>query len=66
LTKANGISEKLSREKMVAGQYIYSLVRRELEREVIPVAIDAGISITRLSPLGGGLLTGKYQGQKKT
>jgi aryl-alcohol dehydrogenase-like predicted oxidoreductase len=65
LTKANGISEKLSREKMVAGQYIYSLVRRELEREVIPVAIDAGISITRLSPLGGGLLTGKYQGQKK-
>jgi aryl-alcohol dehydrogenase-like predicted oxidoreductase len=50
---------------MVAGQYIYSLIHRELERETIPAAIDAGIGITCFSPLGGGLLTGKYQGQKK-
>jgi aryl-alcohol dehydrogenase-like predicted oxidoreductase len=52
-------------EKMAAGQYIYSLIHRELERETIPAAIDAGIGITCFSPLGGGLLTGKYRGQEK-
>lgn len=64
LTKAQGVSAANNVEKMVAGQYIYSLIHRELERETIPAAIDAGIGITCFSPLGGGLLTGKYQGQK--
>ena len=64
LTKAQGISAKNHLEKMVAGQYIYSLIHRELERETIPAAIDAGIGITCFSPLGGGLLTGKYRGQE--
>jgi aryl-alcohol dehydrogenase-like predicted oxidoreductase len=65
LTKAYGICEKNNLEKMVAGQYIYSLIHRELERETIPAAIDSGIGITCFSPLGGGLLTGKYAGQKE-
>ena len=65
LSKAQGISAVHGLEKMVAGQYIYSLIHRELERETIPAAIDAGIGITCFSPLGGGLLTGKYQGQEK-
>ena len=49
---------------MVAGQYIYNLIHRELEREIIPAAIDAGIGLTCFSPLGGGLLTGKYGGSE--
>ena len=65
LTKAQGASAAHNLEKMVAGQYIYSLIHRELERETIPAAIDAGIGITCFSPLGGGLLTGKYRGQEK-
>jgi len=65
LTKAQGVSERHNLEKMVAGQYIYSLIHRELDRETIPAAIDAGIGITCFSPLGGGLLAGKYQGQKE-
>lgn len=65
LTKAQGVSASCGLEKMVAGQYIYSLIHRELERETIPAAVDAGIGITCFSPLGGGLLTGKYQGQKE-
>ena len=65
LTKAQGVSDSYGLEKMVAGQYIYSLIHRELERETIPAAVDAGIGITCFSPLGGGLLTGKYQGQEK-
>ena len=65
LTKAQGVSAAHNLEKMVAGQYIYSLIHRDLERETIPAAIDAGIGITCFSPLGGGLLTGKYRGQEK-
>jgi aryl-alcohol dehydrogenase-like predicted oxidoreductase len=65
LAKAQGVSVYHNLEKMVAGQYIYSLIHRELEREIIPAAIDTGIGITCFSPLGGGLLTGKYRGQKK-
>jgi len=65
LTKAQGVSAKYNLEKMAAGQYIYSLIHRELERETIPAAVDAGIGITCFSPLGGGLLTGKYQDQEK-
>jgi len=65
LTKAQGVSTALGLEKMVAGQYIYSLIHRELERETIPAAVDAGIGITCFSPLGGGLLTGKYRGQEE-
>ncbi len=65
IAKAKGISDKLNLEKMVAGQYIYSLIHRELEREVIPAAKDSGMGITCFSPLGGGLLTGKYKNNKK-
>ena len=65
LTKAQGVSAAHNLEKMVAGQYIYSLIHRDFERETIPAAIDAGIGITCFSPLGGGLLTGKYRGQEK-
>ena len=65
LTKAQGVSAAYNLEKMVAGQYIYSLIHRELERETIPAAVDAGIGITCFSPLGGGLLTGKYRGSEK-
>lgn len=64
LAKAQGISERLGLERMVVGQYIYNLIHRELEREIIPAAIDAGIGLTCFSPLGGGLLTGKYGGSE--
>lgn len=63
ITKANGIAARKDLEPLVAGQYIYSLVHRELEREVIPAAVDSGLGIFCYSPLGGGLLTGKYKGQ---
>ena len=65
IAKAKGVADRLNLEKMVAGQYIYSLIHRELEREVIPAAIDSGVGLTCFSPLGGGLLTGKYSGQNK-
>jgi len=64
MAKAAGISARLSLEPLIAGQFIYSLIHRELEREIIPAAVDCGIGLTAYSPLGGGLLAGKYMGMK--
>jgi len=41
-------------------QPMYNLVKRQAEVEIIPMAQDQGIKIVPYSPLGGGLLTGKY------
>jgi len=41
-------------------QPMYSLVKRQAEVEILPMCIDQGIEIAPYSPLGGGLLTGKY------
>jgi len=45
----------------IAMQVEYSLVARDIEREHVPVAIEAGIGVVPWSPLAGGFLTGKYQ-----
>jgi len=65
VAKARGVSDRLNLPRMVAGQYIYSLIHRELEREVLPAAIDSGMGITCFSPLGGGVLTGKYKKRER-
>ncbi len=41
-------------------QPMYSLVKRQAEVEILPMAISEGMSVASYSPLGGGLLTGKY------
>jgi aryl-alcohol dehydrogenase-like predicted oxidoreductase len=41
-------------------QPMYSLVKRQAEVEILPMCADQGIAIAPYSPLGGGLLTGKY------
>ena len=41
-------------------QPMYSLVKRQAEVEIFPMTTDQGIKVIPYSPLGGGLLTGKY------
>jgi len=41
-------------------QPMYNLVKRQAEVEILPMAADQGIAVAAYSPLGGGLLTGKY------
>ncbi|MFK7877170.1 MAG: aldo/keto reductase [Paracoccaceae bacterium] len=41
-------------------QPMYNLVKRQAEVEILPMCADQGIAICTYSPLGGGLLTGKY------
>lgn len=45
---------------IVALQPQYNLLAREIEWEVVPACLDAGVGILPWSPLGGGWLTGKY------
>jgi aryl-alcohol dehydrogenase-like predicted oxidoreductase len=42
----------------------YSLVGRDLEHEVVPFCMDAGIGVMAWSPLAGGFLSGKYTREK--
>jgi aryl-alcohol dehydrogenase-like predicted oxidoreductase len=62
MAKAAGVCARMGLEPPVAAQYIYSLVHREPEREIVPAAVDHGLGILCYSPLGAGLLTGKYKG----
>ncbi len=41
-------------------QPMYSSVKRQAEVEILPMCTDQNIAIAPYSPLGGGLLTGKY------
>ena len=57
--KAQAVAETLG-TKIDVIQPMYSLVKRQSEVEIFPMAVDQGIKVVPYSPLGGGLLTGKY------
>ncbi len=50
------------RAPIVANQLRYSLVDRGIEREAVPACLELGVGVFPWSPLGGGVLTGKYRG----
>jgi aryl-alcohol dehydrogenase-like predicted oxidoreductase len=49
------------RVPLASAQNEYSLVQRAVERDVLPAAQVAGIGLLAWSPLGRGVLTGKYR-----
>ena len=49
------------RVPLVSTQVEYSLVHRDAERDVLPAAQAAGMGLLAWSPLGRGVLTGKYR-----
>ena len=61
--KAVGLQKQYGWTEFRAAEMYYSLVGRDLEYEVAPMALDAGIGVTVWSPLAGGFLTGKYTRQ---
>ena len=58
--KALGISEYRGWSKFACIQPMYNLVKRQAEVEILPMAIAENVGVISYSPLGGGLLTGKY------
>lgn len=49
------------RSPVVSNQVRYSLLERGIEREVLPACEALGVGVLPFSPLGGGVLTGKYR-----
>jgi aryl-alcohol dehydrogenase-like predicted oxidoreductase len=54
-------SDRFGLNRFVSEQPPYNLLDRRIERELLPVAQTFGLAIIPWSPIGGGLLTGKYQ-----
>jgi aryl-alcohol dehydrogenase-like predicted oxidoreductase len=61
LMKALCVSELKGFERFVSLQPQYSLVERNIEREVLPVCREEGLGVIPWGPLGGGFLSGKYR-----
>ena len=60
MMKANCYADKMGWGKFVASQNYYSIASRDIEREILPMAINEGISVMPWSPLAGGFLSGKF------
>lgn len=65
IVKAAAISERRGWNRFESIQAYYSLAGRELEREIVPMALDQGLGILVWSPLAGGLLSGKFSADDK-
>ena len=61
LTKAVQLARALNVAGPVTLQPQYSLLAREIEWEIVPAVLDAGMGMLPWSPLGGGWLSGKYR-----
>ncbi|HEY3230043.1 MAG TPA: aldo/keto reductase [Roseiflexaceae bacterium] len=60
VAKALGISAKEGWSHFECIQPMYNLVKRQAEVELLPMAQSEQLGVITYSPLGGGLLTGKY------
>jgi aryl-alcohol dehydrogenase-like predicted oxidoreductase len=61
LVEAQWVAERRHRERPVTEQPPYSILAREVERDVLPTAQKYGIGILPWSPLAGGWLSGRYR-----
>ena len=60
VSRMQAIAELRGWAPLVALQIEYSLIERTVERELIPMAREMGLGVIPWSPLGSGVLTGKY------
>jgi aryl-alcohol dehydrogenase-like predicted oxidoreductase len=60
VAKALGISAREGWARFECLQPMYNLVKRQAEVEILPMAQSENLGVIPYSPLGGGLLTGKY------
>lgn len=65
MAKAAGIQAKEMYSRFELIEPMYNLVKRQAEVEILPFAQDQKIGVISYSPLGAGLLTGKYFTKEK-
>ena len=61
LVKANATADRINAGRFASGQYLYNLSARDIEREILPACASEGMGVICWSPLGSGMLTGKYR-----
>lgn len=59
-----GIQDKHNYAPAICNQVYYSIVGRDIERELVPMAQATGLGIVVYSPMAGGFLSGKYERDK--
>ena len=65
IENALSLADKLNLDRISSNQPYYNAIGRDLEQEVLPLCEREGIGQVVYSPLGQGILTGKYKpGQK--
>lgn len=60
VSRANTLAQWRGWTPFAGLQVPYSLLNRDAERELLPMASSFGMTVTAWSPLGGGVLSGKY------
>ncbi|MET9244819.1 aldo/keto reductase [Nonomuraea sp. NPDC003709] len=60
VSRANTVAEFRGWAPFAGLQVPYSLLQRDIERELLPMAESYGMSVTAWSPLAGGILSGKF------
>jgi len=61
LVESLWVAKELGLNRFVCEQPPYNLLDRRIERELLPMARTYGFAVIPWSPIGGGLLTGKYK-----
>jgi len=65
IAKGLGIAEKNGWARLDVIQPMYSMVKRQVEVEILPLAQAENMGVITYSPVGGGLLSGKYGPDKR-
>ncbi len=65
MAKAHGISAREGLARFECIQPMYNLTKRQVEVEILPFALSENVAVIPYSPMGGGLLSGKYAAGKR-
>ncbi|MBL8658895.1 MAG: aldo/keto reductase [Rhodospirillales bacterium] len=60
IAQANTLAELRGWSRFIALQVEYNLALRDVERDLVPMAVELGLGVLPWSPLASGLLSGKY------
>jgi aryl-alcohol dehydrogenase-like predicted oxidoreductase len=61
IVEAQWVAQQRGRERFVCEQPPYSMLIREVEKDVLPTALRHGMGVIPWSPLAGGWLSGRYR-----